>query len=132
MDAGIKTASFAALNIAAVSAIVVVNKIVFTTFEFHFPTTLVGIHSFITWAGLSVAALMGYFERKAFPAKSLIIMAVSFILYNVASLANLNVNPVGFYQISKIMITPTLMATEFLLFKKVGRFMLIVYSVMQL
>ena len=110
MDASfIKTALFALLNIASVSAIVVVNKLVFKTFEFHFPTTLVGIHSFITWTGLSAAAAMGYFERKSFPMKSLVIMAVSFIAYNVASLANLNVNPVGFYQISKILITPTLM-----------------------
>jgi len=114
----IKTAAFAFLNIASVCAIVVVNKLVFKTFEFHFPTTLVGIHSFITWAGLSTAAAIGYFERKHLPARSLQIMAVSFIAYNVASLANLNVNPVGFYQISKILITPTLMATEFLCFGK--------------
>ena len=105
----IQTVGYALLNIMSVSAVVVVNKLVFKTFEFHFPTSLVGIHSFITWAGLSAAAAMGFFERKAFPAKSLAIMAVSFICYNVASLANLNVNPVGFYQISKILITPTLM-----------------------
>ena len=115
----ITTAGYAAFNILSVAAIVVVNKMVFKTFEFHFPTSLVGIHSFITWLGLSIVAAMGGFQRKELPQKSLIIMAFSFIGYNVASLANLNVNPVGFYQISKILITPALMLTEYLLFGKV-------------
>ena len=87
------TVAYAAFNIISVSAIVVVNKMVFKTFEFHFPTSLVGIHSFITWMGLSIVAALGFFEKKELPQKSLVIMALSFIGYNVASLANLNVNP---------------------------------------
>ena len=33
-------------------------------------------------------------------------LAVAFVFYNGSSLVNLNINTVGFYQISKILVTP--------------------------
>jgi solute carrier family 35 protein E3 len=40
------------------------------------------------------------------------------VLYNGASLINLNVNTVGFYQISKILVTPTVMLINFAMFSE--------------
>jgi len=103
---------YSLFNIGTVVCIVVVNKTVFQVAGFQFPTLLVGIHCGITHIGLRVAALLGAFERRKFPKRALIVLALSFIGYNVASLANLALNTVGFYQISKIMATPTTMALE--------------------
>lgn len=40
------------------------------------------------------------------------------MLYNGASLINLNVNTVGFYQISKILVTPTVMLINFAMYSE--------------
>lgn len=105
-------------NVASVIAIVIVNKSVFKTLNFHFPITLVCIHVCVTFIGLRLAAALGIFERKQFDVRPLVIMAVSFCLYNASSLANLNINTVSFYQISKILVTPTVMVAQFMLFRK--------------
>jgi solute carrier family 35 protein E3 len=47
-----------------------------------------------------------------------LILAASFVFYNAASLVNLNVNTVGFYQISKILVTPMVMALNFALYSE--------------
>lgn len=65
-----------------------------------------------------MAAAVGFFERKSLDFKQLAILAGSFVLYNAASLINLNVNTVGFYQVSKILVTPTVMLINFLAFQK--------------
>ncbi|GAB5371656.1 hypothetical protein AAMO2058_001598700 [Amorphochlora amoebiformis] len=103
---------YSLMNIGSVVAIVMVNKSVFQISGFHFPTLLVCIHCGVTHIGLRIASSFGVFERKSFPTKSLVILACSFIGYNVASLANLSINTVGFYQISKIMATPSTMILE--------------------
>jgi solute carrier family 35 protein E3 len=61
--------------------------------------------------------LLGLFEKKhGMPVQPRVILAASFVGYNAASLVNLNVNTVGFYQISKILVTPTVMVMNFLFF----------------
>jgi solute carrier family 35 protein E3 len=106
---------FALSNILSVTAIVAVNKVVFSSLHFNFPITLVCIHTIITYIGMRGAALFGAFELKALPVKPRLILAASFVFYNVASLINLSVNTVGFYQISKILITPTVMVMQYVM-----------------
>merc|ERR1719310_2425466 len=72
----------------------------------------------MTFIGLLTASMLGGFQRKCFPIKYLLAMAASFVGYNALSLANLNVNTVSFYQISKILVTPTVMVVQFFLFGK--------------
>jgi solute carrier family 35 protein E3 len=113
----VKVAFFALLNIFSVVLIVSMNKTIFgEEVGFKFPTTLVAIHSIVTWFGLKCASLLGGFEPKAFDRKPLILMALSFAAYNVASQANLNLNTIGFYQISKILVTPAVMIAQLCLF----------------
>jgi hypothetical protein len=59
-----------------------------------------------------------FFEMKTLASRQLAILAGSFVFYNAASLINLNVNTVGFYQISKILVTPTVMVLNFMAFGK--------------
>ena len=67
---------------------------VFKTYDFHFPITLVMIHTVITFLGLFTASAMGFFDRKDLPVNPRLILAGSFVFYNAASLVNLNVNTV--------------------------------------
>jgi len=90
-----------------------VNKRVFKTYDFHFPITLVMIHTIITFLGLFTASCFGLFDRKELPLNPRLVLAGSFVFYNAASLVNLNVNTVGFYQISKILVTPAVMALNY-------------------
>lgn len=109
---------YSAFNIAAVTAIVIINKRVFKTFSFHFPILLLFIHTCVTYIGVRTAAFFGAFEIKELPTRPLLILAGSFIFYNALSLINLNINTVGFYQISKILVTPTVMILESFFFDK--------------
>jgi solute carrier family 35 protein E3 len=111
-----KPIMYAAFNIFSVMGIVGVNKRVFKTYNFHFPITLVMIHCIITFLGLFTASVLGVFERKQLPVNPRLILAGSFVFYNCASLVNLNVNTVGFYQISKILVTPTVMLLNLALY----------------
>eukprot|EP00040_Diaphanoeca_grandis_P019852 m.105164 g.105164 ORF g.105164 m.105164 type:complete len:327 (+) comp27624_c1_seq1:80-1060(+) len=106
----------AIFNVVAVTGIVVANKKVFNEYHFHFPILLVLIHTVITYMGLRSAALFGLFEMKAMPVMPRVILAGSFVFYNCASLINLNYNTVGFYQISKILVTPTVMFINYFLY----------------
>eukprot|EP00954_Amorphochlora_amoebiformis_P017667 1320616-Amorphochlora_amoeboformis.AAC.1 len=121
---------YSLMNIGSVVAIVMVNKSVFQISgvrktsnicseppSLHLVAALSHKISLIPVSlpnapCLRIASSFGVFERKSFPTKSLVILACSFIGYNVASLANLSINTVGFYQISKIMATPSTMILE--------------------
>ena len=103
---------------ASTSAIVVLNKHVFSTFAFRFPILLVCVHMAITWAGMRGAAALGRFELKPVGLHGALLLAVVFNGYNLSSLANLRLNSVGIYQLTKILIAPAVMVTEFALFRK--------------
>jgi len=106
----------AIFNIVSVTGIVVINKKVFNEYHFHFPILLVLVHTIVTFLGLRTAAAFGAFDMKQMPVRPRVILAASFVFYNAASLINLNYNTVGFYQISKILVTPTVMFINFFLY----------------
>lgn len=54
----------------------------------------------------------GLFEAKALPARSLQDLAAAYVAYVVLGNVSLRINPVGFYQITKICIAPTVMVCE--------------------
>jgi len=118
IDGNVKPIMYAVFNIVSVTGIVMINKQVFKEYNFHFPITLVMIHTIVTFLGLSLASSLGFFEKKQMPVQPRMILAASFVFYNAASLINLNVNTVGFYQISKILITPCVMVCNFLIYQE--------------
>eukprot|EP00041_Stephanoeca_diplocostata_P024086 m.602937 g.602937 ORF g.602937 m.602937 type:complete len:220 (-) comp22451_c0_seq26:937-1596(-) len=118
VEDNLKPILYALFNVLSVTMIVVVNKKVFNEHHFHFPLLLVLIHSIITFLGLRIAAAFGAFEMKSLPQWPRIVLAASFVFYNGASLINLNVNTVGFYQISKILVTPMVMAMNYALYQE--------------
>lgn len=61
---------------------------------------------------MAMAALAALFQRSCLSACCVLVLQV---LCNIS----LNVNSVGFYQIMKIAITPTILILEFFMFRKV-------------
>jgi len=115
----VKATLYAAFNVVAVWSIVVANKLVFVRLRFHFPITLVLVHMLVTLVGLNLAARMGAFERKgSLPRSELLALAMAYVAYNCTSQLNLRVNTVGFYQISKILISPTVLFIERVVYGK--------------
>lgn len=101
-----KPVAFAFLNIVSASSIVFANKAVMTTFGFHFIYALTLIHTLTTMVGMQAFAYFGMFEKKKLPKFSIASLAGAYVGYIVLNNLNLQMNTVGFYQISKIAVAP--------------------------
>jgi len=60
----------------------------------------------------------GLFEPKIVPKKKLLPLAAAYVGYIVLCNLNLNINPVGFYQITKIAVAPAVLAIDAIIYKK--------------
>jgi solute carrier family 35 protein E3 len=81
-------------------------------FKFHFTTALTFIHTLVTMAGMQGFLRAGLFEPKTVPPAKLLPLAAAYVGYIVLCNLNLNLNPVGFYQISKIAVAPAVLAID--------------------
>ena len=113
-----KAVAYVALNIVSGTSIVFLNKVVFSVFGFSYIYALAFTHAAVTALGMWGFGWCGVFEPKRLPLQSTIPLAGSFLGYIVCWNLSLRVNPVGFYQLSKIMITPTVVALEVMLSSK--------------
>ena len=77
-----------------------------TTFGFKFIYALTFIHTITTLFGMKAFAAFGMFEPKTLPKLSIAPLAGSYVGYIVLNNLNLQLNTVGFYQISKIAVAP--------------------------
>lgn len=111
-------AFYCASNIIVAACIVFANKAVFSYYNFKFVFALTWIHTIFTWAGMSALCGMGFFVPKKIPAMKLIPIALGFVGYVVLCNVSLQINSVGFYQIMKIAIAPTVVVMEFFMFNK--------------
>eukprot|EP00199_Chlamydomonas_sp_CCMP681_P002716 CAMPEP_0119104708 /NCGR_PEP_ID=MMETSP1180-20130426/2856_1 /TAXON_ID=3052 ORGANISM="Chlamydomonas cf sp, Strain CCMP681" /NCGR_SAMPLE_ID=MMETSP1180 /ASSEMBLY_ACC=CAM_ASM_000741 /LENGTH=337 /DNA_ID=CAMNT_0007089539 /DNA_START=75 /DNA_END=1088 /DNA_ORIENTATION=- len=109
---------YCAANIVVAACIVFANKWVFSYYNFKFVFALALIHTLFTVAGMNVLACMGFFIPKRIPVAKLIPLALGFVGYVVLCNVSLKINSVGFYQIMKIAIAPTVVVMEFLMFNK--------------
>lgn len=99
-------------NVAVAVSIVFVNKAIFVVYAFNFPIALTLLHLVFTAFGLRVLASMRFFEVKKIAVKDVIDLAAAYVGYVVLGNLSLKVNTVGFYQITKIMISPVVMVIE--------------------
>ena len=91
--------------------LVLANKVVVSTFKFHFVLTLTTLHFLATTAYMQASACAGIFKPgPSPPLKALLIVAA----LGVASIAFMNFslqhNTVGFYQMTKLLCIPTIVA----------------------
>lgn len=99
-------------NLVSACAIVFANKAVLSVINFNFTVSLTCIHTIATLLVARVLCILGAIDRKRLPAHASISLAVSFTGYIVLCNVSLALNTVGFYQLTKIAIAPTVLIME--------------------
>ncbi|KAK6133051.1 hypothetical protein DH2020_033206 [Rehmannia glutinosa] len=109
-------------NFLVAVGIILGNKLVMGKVGFNFPIFLTLIHYTTAWILLAIFKTLSLLPvsppSKSTPFSSL--FALGAVMAFASGLANtsLNHNSVGFYQMAKIAVTPTIVTAEFILFKK--------------
>uniref|UniRef100_A0A0D3GFL7 Sugar phosphate transporter domain-containing protein n=1 Tax=Oryza barthii TaxID=65489 RepID=A0A0D3GFL7_9ORYZ len=109
-------------NFFVAVGIIMANKMVMGAVGFNFPVALSLIHYIAAWVLMAVLKAF-YLLPIAPPSKSTpfsSLFALGAVMSFSTGLANISLkhNSVGFYQMAKIAVTPTIVAAEFILFKK--------------
>jgi len=99
---------FMSINVFSSISIVLVNKWVYVTYFFNYATFLTLIHFILTFLGLVICEGMNVFESKKINVRDVIPLCLAFCGFVVFTNLSLQYNSVGFYQIMKVMTTPTL------------------------
>eukprot|EP00178_Gracilaria_changii_P021555 TRINITY_DN63_c1_g1_i1.p1 TRINITY_DN63_c1_g1~~TRINITY_DN63_c1_g1_i1.p1 ORF type:complete len:399 (+),score=95.54 TRINITY_DN63_c1_g1_i1:70-1197(+) len=113
-----RTSASMLLNFCSSVSIVVVNKIVMDKYGFRFATTLTAFHLLCTFALLLLTAKCGVFEIKRLPLRDVSKLAAGTMGFICLTNLSLQYNSVGFYQVMKVMTTPTVVIIEALLYQK--------------
>ncbi|KAM7250531.1 hypothetical protein ACFE04_022414 [Oxalis oulophora] len=109
-------------NFMVAVVIILTNKLVMGRVGFNFPIFLTIIHYTVAWILLALFKSLSLIPisppSKTTPFSS--IFALGAVMSFASGLANtsLNHNSVGFYQMAKIAVTPTIVLAEFVLFRK--------------
>ncbi|KAG2611241.1 hypothetical protein PVAP13_4KG133700 [Panicum virgatum] len=109
-------------NFVVAVGIIMANKMVMGTVGFNFPVALSLIHYLFAWALMAVLKAL-YLLPIAPPLKSTpfsSLFALGAVMSFSTGLANISLkhNSVGFYQMAKIAVTPTIVVAEFIIFQK--------------
>lgn len=132
---------YGAMNIASATGIVFANKTgmvfltcfrslmfsfssprtmhaVFSICNFKFTYALTFIHTLVTMGGMQLFLRFGLFEERNVQKSRLFSLAAAYVGYIVLCNLNLNINPVGFYQISKIAVAPAVLLINAIFYGK--------------
>lgn len=110
--------SFMMLNFFSSTSLVLVNKLVMDRFQFSFATSLTCFHLVCTFLLLLITNRLGVFEIKALPIRDVAKLAAGTMGFICLTNLSLQHNSVGFYQVMKVMTTPTVVILESLLYQK--------------
>ncbi|XP_058742825.1 nucleotide-sugar uncharacterized transporter 2 [Vicia villosa] len=109
-------------NFMVAVGIIMANKLVMGRIGFNFPIFLTFVHYVTAWVLLAIFKTISVLPvsppSKSTPFSS--IFALGAVMAFASGLANtsLKYNSVGFYQMAKIAVTPTIVLAEFIFFKK--------------
>lgn len=109
--------TYGALNLASSVLIVIANKLVLETYGFTYPAALTFLHMVFTAAGMSCMAAWGMFKPKPVPWQHSLPMGAAFAASVALGNVSLQLNSVGFYQLTKLLVPPSVMGVEFMLYK---------------
>ncbi|KAL9377222.1 hypothetical protein Peur_031342 [Populus x canadensis] len=108
-------------NFLVAIGIIFMNKWVLQGVGFHFPICLSFIHYALSWALMAIIKAFSVLPASP-PSKSscLSLFTLGFVMSLSTGLANVSLkyNSVGFYQMAKISVTPSIVLAEFIWFKK--------------
>ncbi|RVX14882.1 Nucleotide-sugar uncharacterized transporter 2 [Vitis vinifera] len=113
-------------NFMVAVGIILANKLVLGKIGFNFPIFLTLIHYFTAWIFMAIfkglALLPVSPPSKTTPFSSLFFLGAVMALSTGLANTSLKFNSVGFYQMAKISVTPTIVLAEFILLKKTVSF----------
>ncbi|KAH8518914.1 hypothetical protein Peur_037983 [Populus x canadensis] len=109
-------------NFIAAVGVIMANKLVMKKVGFNFPIFLTLIHYSTSWILLGILRALSLLPvsppSKATPFAPLFSLGVVMSFASGLANASLNHNSVGFYQMAKIAVTPSIVLAEFILFSK--------------
>ena len=100
-------------NFFAAIVVISLNKKAFK--HFPYPAALTALHYFVSWAGVAVLRRCNVFEARRVPiehSRTFWWLVVFWSLGNALSNISLDRNSVGFYQLTKLMITPSIVVFD--------------------
>ena len=103
------------LNILSGVSIIFANKALFVLCQFNFISALAFFHAVVTVLGLQLLRWQGLFTRKTLPWTHTLPLAAVFVGYVAGWNLTLQLNSVGCFQLSKIMVTPVAAYVDFVL-----------------
>lgn len=118
VNVDLRTVSCMALNFFSSTSLVVMNKLAMDKYGFKFATTLTCFHLCCTFLLLLISAKFGVFEIKRLPILNVAKLAAGTMGFITFTNLSLQHNSVGFYQVMKVMTTPTVVIIEALLYQK--------------
>ncbi|KAG1331937.1 nucleotide-sugar uncharacterized transporter 2 [Cocos nucifera] len=102
--------------------IIMMNKLVLGRVGFNYPIFLTFIHYILSWGLMAILNALSLLPAsppaKSTPFSSLLALGIVMSLSNGLANVSLKYNSVGFYQMAKIAVTPTIVLAEFMLFMK--------------
>ena len=114
--ANLKIISYMILNFLSSCGIIWANKLAYQA-GFTYATTLTCLHFLATFVGLEISAHLGLFEKRILRISSVLPISFFFCGFVVLNNLSLKFNPVGVYQLLKVMTTPVIVALQFLLYR---------------
>jgi len=103
---------FGTLNLMASVSIILVNKQIVSVCGFHFLLTLLFLNFLTTWFSLEVLARTGFVKEKQLPPRDRGVLSALAVVTVLLNNASNEANSVGFYQITKLLIIPTVIGIE--------------------
>ncbi|CAL1384825.1 unnamed protein product [Linum trigynum] len=109
-------------NFVVSIGIIMTNKVVMGKVGFNYPILLTLIHYAVAWLLLAIFKTLALLPvsppSKSTPYTSIFSLGVVMSFASGLANASLNHNSIGFYQMAKIAVTPTIVFAEFILFNK--------------
>jgi len=119
-DSRLQDVLYLSFNFVSTIAVTFINKICFSKVDFGFPAALCNVHFVVTAFGVECLYRAGAFQRVQGNLKdpNFLIMCVLMGVVTPLNNTSLKLNSIGFYQVFKLMVTPGVVALEYLLDKK--------------
>jgi solute carrier family 35 protein E3 len=108
---------YGVLNLSSSVLIVIANKLVLETYGFSYPAALTFLHMVFTAAGMACMAAWRVYEPKPVPWQHSLPMGAAFAASVALGNVSLQLNSVGFYQLTKLLVPPSVMGVEYVLYK---------------
>ncbi|XP_019431126.1 PREDICTED: solute carrier family 35 member E3-like isoform X2 [Lupinus angustifolius] len=109
-------------NFLVAVGIIFMNKMVFQTIKFKYPILLTLIHYLVSWFLMAVLKVLSFLpaspSSKSTPLSTLFTLGFVMSLSTGFANVSLKYNSIGFYQMAKIAVTPSIVLAEFVLYRK--------------